>query len=65
MAGRIPAKAGFYPIRIKNTLKMLTVGHERQKRFLQKAFISGRIPSAFAFIGKEGIGKKLLALEFA
>jgi len=49
----------------KNTLKMFTVGHERQKRFLQKAFLSGRIPSAFAFIGKEGIGKKLLALEFA
>jgi DNA polymerase-3 subunit delta' len=44
---------------------MLTVGHEKQKKFLQKAFSSGRIPSAFAFIGKEGIGKKLLALEFA
>jgi len=44
---------------------MLTVGHEKQKSFLQKAFYGGRIPSAFAFIGKEGIGKKLLALEFA
>jgi len=44
---------------------MLTVGHERQKRFLEKSHLQGRVASAYAFIGKEGIGKKLLALEFA
>ncbi|NPB04968.1 MAG: hypothetical protein GXO08_01100 [Aquificae bacterium] len=44
---------------------MLTVGHERQKTFLKRAFELGRVPSAFAFVGKEGVGKKLLALEFA
>ena len=44
---------------------MLTVGHQREKEFLKKAHTSGRIPNAFAFIGKEGIGKKLLAIEFA
>ena len=44
---------------------MLTVGHERQKRFLEKSQQQGRVASAYAFIGREGIGKKLLALEFA
>ncbi len=46
-------------------LGMLTVGHERQKRFLEKSQRSCRVASAYAFIGREGIGKKLLALEFA
>ncbi len=44
---------------------MLTVGHEREKEFLKKSHLLKKIPSALAFIGKEGIGKKLLALEFA
>ncbi|HIC09302.1 MAG TPA: AAA family ATPase [Aquificales bacterium] len=44
---------------------MLTVGHGRQKRFLEKSHLQGRVASAYAFIGREGIGKKLLALEFA
>ena len=41
------------------------IGHEREKKFLEKAQLYGRIPSGLAFIGKEGIGKKKLALAFA
>ncbi len=44
---------------------MLTVGHKREKEFLKKAFERGRVPSALLFSGPEGVGKKLLALEFA
>jgi len=44
---------------------MFTVGHEREKEFLKKLHTLERIPNALAFIGKAGIGKKLLALEFA
>lgn len=41
------------------------VGHEREKQFLEKAQSLDRVPSGLAFIGKEGIGKKKLALAFA
>ena len=44
---------------------METVGHKLQKEFLKKSQQLGKIPNAFLFVGKEGIGKKLLALEFA
>jgi len=44
---------------------MLTVGHERPKAFLRKSQELEKIPNAFLFVGKEGIGKRLLALEFA
>ena len=41
------------------------VGHDKWKNFLKSLHTSGRIPSGLLFSGKEGIGKKLLALEFA
>ena len=44
---------------------MLTVGHQKQKEFLKKSQLLGKVPSALLFVGKDGVGKKLLALEFA
>ncbi|BER92256.1 MAG: polymerase subunit gamma/tau [Candidatus Atribacteria bacterium] len=41
------------------------VGHKFQKEYLQKTVASGKISHAYLFVGKEGIGKKLCALEFA
>ncbi len=40
-------------------------GHKFQKEYLQKVVSSGKIAHAYLFVGKEGIGKKLCALEFA
>ena len=41
------------------------IGHEREKRFLQKLLTAKRRPHAFLFAGPAGIGKRLLADEFA
>ncbi len=40
-------------------------GHEFQKEFLMKSIDKGRVASSYLFYGPEGVGKKLVALEFA
>ena len=45
--------------------KLKTVGHKKEKLFLEKLHKTSRLGGALAFLGKEGIGKKLLALEFS
>lgn len=42
-----------------------TFGHEQVKRILGQQLLSGRLPHAYLFLGPDGIGKKILALEFA
>jgi DNA polymerase-3 subunit delta' len=41
------------------------IGHERQIQYLQNAMRNGRLAHAYLFVGKEGIGKKLVALNLA
>ena len=41
------------------------IGHEKVKRQLAKTIQSGSVGHAYLFVGKNGIGKKLLAKEFA
>ncbi len=41
------------------------LGHEREKKILQRAILEGRIAHAYLLWGPEGIGKDALALEFA
>ncbi len=46
-------------------LSMAIIGHERQRTFLGKISL-GELPHhAFLFFGPEGVGKRLVALEFA
>jgi len=40
-------------------------GNERVKEVLKRIFAAGRLPGALLFVGEEGIGKKLFALEVA
>ena len=40
-------------------------GNERVKEVLKRILDSGRLPGALLFVGEEGIGKKLFALEVA
>jgi DNA polymerase III subunit delta' len=40
-------------------------GNERVKKVLQRMLDAGRLPGALLFVGEEGIGKKLFALEIA
>ena len=40
-------------------------GNERVKETLKRMLRSSRLPGAFLFVGEEGIGKKLFALEVA
>ncbi|NIT14497.1 MAG: hypothetical protein GTN99_09730 [Candidatus Dadabacteria bacterium] len=40
-------------------------GHEFQKEFLIKSIEKGRVANSYLFYGHEGIGKRLIALEFA
>jgi DNA polymerase III subunit delta' len=40
-------------------------GNSRVKEVLQRMIASGRLPGALLFVGEEGIGKKLFALEAA
>jgi DNA polymerase-3 subunit delta' len=42
-----------------------TFGHNQVKNILQKQIGTGKFPHAYLFSGPEGIGKKMLALEFA
>ena len=41
------------------------LGHEKQKDFLKSNIESNNISHSYLFVGKNGIGKKSLALEFA
>ena len=41
------------------------IGHEKTKKQLEKTIQSGSIGHAYLFVGKSGIGKNLLAKEFA
>jgi len=40
-------------------------GNQRVKEVLKRMLTSGRLPGAMLFVGEEGIGKKLFALEIA
>lgn len=40
-------------------------GHESQKRYLESAISEDKISHSYMFYGKSGIGKKMLAFEFA
>lgn len=39
-------------------------GHERVKKILERAFIKGRIPSAYLFIGPDSEAMAMMAVEF-
>ncbi|MDD4358290.1 MAG: hypothetical protein PHY30_00565 [Candidatus Pacebacteria bacterium] len=41
------------------------IGHKKQKDFLKKIVLSGKIPHAFLFSGEENIGKTSLAIAFS
>lgn len=41
------------------------IGHEKVKIILEKLITEDKIGHAYLFLGKEGIGKKLLAIDFA
>lgn len=41
------------------------IGHEKTKLVLKKIILEDKLSHAFLFSGKEGIGKKLVALKFA
>ena len=41
------------------------IGHEKQKKILVSSFKNNRMAHAYLFLGKEGVGKKSLAIEFA
>ncbi len=41
------------------------IGHDFQKEFLVKSAGKDRVANSYLFYGQEGIGKKLVALEFA
>ncbi len=40
-------------------------GHERQKKFLENAINEDKISHSYMFYGKDSIGKRMIALEFA
>jgi len=41
------------------------IGHDKQIEYLRNAMRNGRIAHAYLFLGKEGIGKRLVALNLA
>ena len=41
-----------------------TIGHQRQKKFLEKSIIKNAVSQAYLIAGKEQIGKSALALDF-
>lgn len=41
------------------------MGHERPIQFLQRAMVQDKVVHSYLFLGNEGIGKSLVALEFA
>lgn len=41
------------------------IGHDEQKEILSNDISQGRVSHAYAFVGPSGIGKKMLAREFA
>ncbi|KAA6404790.1 DNA polymerase III subunit delta' [Candidatus Tokpelaia sp.] len=48
-----------------NMRNLRLFGHENERQFLQKQFLSGQMPHALLFEGGEGIGKATLAFHFA
>ena len=42
-----------------------TFGHESQKRLLDRQLAAGQLAHAYLFTGPAGVGKKMLAVEFA
>ncbi len=48
-----------------NGVKWQTFGHQNIKNILEKQILAGKIPHAYLFSGSGGLGKKVLALEFA
>jgi DNA polymerase-3 subunit delta' len=44
---------------------MVFIGHQNQWDFLKKVVENDKVPQALIFAGGEGLGKKLVALEFA
>ena len=41
------------------------IGHEKTKKILNKIIDEDKVGHAYLFIGKDGVGKKMLAIEFA
>ena len=41
------------------------IGHKKEKELLDKIINENKIGHAYLFFGKSGIGKKLVAVEFA
>ncbi|MCX7600156.1 MAG: DNA polymerase III subunit, partial [Armatimonadetes bacterium] len=41
------------------------IGHEQAKRLLMRAFVEGRVPTAYLFVGPSNLGKFTVAVEFA
>ncbi len=41
------------------------IGHEFQKQALRRAALENRVSHAYLFFGPDGVGKKLVAIEFA
>ena len=44
---------------------MIIVGHEEIREKLRKQVLQEKVSHAYLFSGKDGIGKKLVAIEFA
>lgn len=42
----------------------MIIGHKEQRKFLQNAVEKNKAPQAIIFSGKQGLGKKMIALEF-
>jgi DNA polymerase III delta prime subunit len=43
----------------------MIIGHKKQREILKRSLEAGQMAHAYLFVGQEGIGKKMLALEFA
>ena len=41
------------------------IGHDKEKKLLEKVITENKISHAYLFLGKDGIGKKLIATKFA
>ncbi len=49
---------------MKDKFVWKTIGHQRQKNFLEKSIIKNAISQAYLIAGKEQLGKRALALDF-
>lgn len=41
------------------------IGHEKVQKLLEKSILDNKVGHAYLFLGKDGIGKKLIAINFA